>query len=117
MLTRSLKEIESQTRLTFLRSQIIRRVLDTKKEQCPFSSFRINTRGGGGGRRVWPTAYTRLDPPDKILSDCSLRHVVLRNARAAYRVPRELAGRIRAHARSVGLLANILIIKNYYVVT
>ena len=35
VLTRSLKEIESQTRLTFVRSQIIRRVLDTKKELCP----------------------------------------------------------------------------------
>ena len=35
VLTRSLKEIESQTRLTFVRSQIIKRVLDTKKELCP----------------------------------------------------------------------------------
>ena len=35
VLTRSLKEIESQTRLTFVRSQIIKRVLDTKKEFCP----------------------------------------------------------------------------------
>ena len=35
VLTRSLKQIESQTRLTFVRSQIIKRVLDTKKELCP----------------------------------------------------------------------------------
>ena len=35
VLTRSLKEIESQTRLTFVRSQTIKRVLDTKKELCP----------------------------------------------------------------------------------
>ena len=35
MLIRSLKQIESQTRLTFVRSQIIKRVLDTKKELCP----------------------------------------------------------------------------------
>jgi hypothetical protein len=34
VLTRSLKQIESQTRLTFVRSQIIKRVLDTKKELC-----------------------------------------------------------------------------------
>ena len=32
---RSLKRIESQTRLTFVRSQIIKKVLDTKKELCP----------------------------------------------------------------------------------
>ena len=35
VLTRSLKQIESQTRLTFVRSQIIKRVLDTKEELCP----------------------------------------------------------------------------------
>ena len=35
VLTRSLKQIETQTRLTFVRSQIIKRVLDTKKELCP----------------------------------------------------------------------------------
>ena len=35
VLTRSLKQIESQTRLTFVRSQIIKRVLDTKNELCP----------------------------------------------------------------------------------
>jgi GTPase SAR1 family protein len=35
VLTRSLKEIESQTRLTFVRSQIVKRVLDTRKELCP----------------------------------------------------------------------------------
>ena len=35
VLTRSLIEIASQTRLTFVRSQIIKRVLDTKKELCP----------------------------------------------------------------------------------
>ena len=35
VLTRSLKQIESQTRLTFVRSQIIKRVLDTKKDLCP----------------------------------------------------------------------------------
>ena len=35
VLTRSLKQLESQTRLTFVRSQIIKRVLDTKKELCP----------------------------------------------------------------------------------
>ena len=35
VLIRSLKQIESQTRLTFVRSQIIKRVLDTKKELCP----------------------------------------------------------------------------------
>ena len=35
VLTRSLKQIESQTRLTSVRSQIIKRVLDTKKELCP----------------------------------------------------------------------------------
>ena len=35
VLTRSLKEIESQTRLTFVRSQTIKKVLDTKKELCP----------------------------------------------------------------------------------
>ena len=33
--TRSLKQIESHTRLTFVRSQIIKKVLDTKKELCP----------------------------------------------------------------------------------
>ena len=35
VLTRSLKQIESQTKLTFTRSQIIKRVLDTKNELCP----------------------------------------------------------------------------------
>ena len=35
VLMRSLKRIESQTRLTFVRSQIIKKVLDTKKELCP----------------------------------------------------------------------------------
>ena len=35
ILIRSLKQTESQTRLTFVRSQIIKRVLDTKKELCP----------------------------------------------------------------------------------
>ena len=35
VLIRSLKQIESQTRLTFVRSQIIKRVLDTKRELCP----------------------------------------------------------------------------------
>ena len=35
VLTRSLKQIESQTRLTFIHSQIIKRVLSTKKELCP----------------------------------------------------------------------------------
>ena len=35
VLIRSLKQIESQTRLTFVRSQIIKTVLDTKKELCP----------------------------------------------------------------------------------
>ena len=32
---RSLKRIESETKLTFVRSQIIKKVLDTKKELCP----------------------------------------------------------------------------------
>ena len=35
VLMRSLKRIESQTRLTLIRSQIIKRVLDTRKELCP----------------------------------------------------------------------------------
>ena len=35
VLMRSLKRIESQTRLTFVRSQIIKKVFDTKKELCP----------------------------------------------------------------------------------
>ena len=35
VLTRSLKQIESQTKLTFTRSQIIKKVLDTKNELCP----------------------------------------------------------------------------------
>ena len=35
VLMRSLKRIESQTRLTFVRSQIIKKILDTKKELCP----------------------------------------------------------------------------------
>ncbi len=35
VLIRSLKRIESQTRLTLVRSQIIKRVLDTKNELCP----------------------------------------------------------------------------------
>ena len=34
-LTRSLKHIESHTRLTYIRSQIIKKVLGTKKELCP----------------------------------------------------------------------------------
>ena len=34
VLTRSLKQIESHTKLTFIRSQIIKRVLDTKNELC-----------------------------------------------------------------------------------
>ena len=39
-LIRSLKRIESQTRLTLIRSQIIKRVLDTKNELCP--KVRVN---------------------------------------------------------------------------
>lgn len=35
VIIRSLKQIESQTLLTTIRSQIIRRVLDTKDEMCP----------------------------------------------------------------------------------
>jgi hypothetical protein len=35
VLIRSLKQIESQTRLTLVRSQIIKRVLNTKNELCP----------------------------------------------------------------------------------
>ena len=35
VLTRSLREIESQARLTFVRSQIIKSVLNTKKDLCP----------------------------------------------------------------------------------
>ena len=35
VLTRSRKHTESQTKLSFVRSQIIKKVLDTKKELCP----------------------------------------------------------------------------------
>ena len=35
VLTRSLKHIESHTRLTYVRSQVIKKVLDTKKGLCP----------------------------------------------------------------------------------